>query len=91
MSATSDATTAQAPHQHATHKQEKDDPSIIKGKRIERIAAGAGVSGSDVRDLLKQHQQSKKMMGSIGKDRKMRKKMMKQFAGTNMDALTDSE
>ncbi len=72
-------------------KQEKDEPAIIKGKRVERIAAGAGVSGTEVRELLKQHQQSKKMMGSIGKDRKMRKKMMKQFAGADLDSLTDAE
>lgn len=72
-------------------KQEKDEPNIIKGKRIERIAVGSGVSGHDVRELLKQYNQSKKMMGSFGKDRKMRKKMMKQFGGMDLDGIQDTE
>lgn len=68
-------------------KMEKDEPNIIKGKRIERIAEGAGVSPHDVRNLLKQYNQSKKMMGSMGKDRKMRKQLMKQMG--NMDLTED--
>ena len=67
-------------------KQEKDEPSLIKGKRIERIARGAGVTTHDVKELLKQYNNSKKMMGSVSKDRKMRKKMQKQFG--NMDPET---
>ena len=65
-------------------KQEKDEPSLIKGKRIERIARGAGVSAGDVRELLKQYNNSKKMMGSVGKDRKMRKRMQKQMGGIEL-------
>lgn len=72
-------------------KQEKDEPNLIKGRRIERIAMGSGVSGHDVRELLKQYNQSKKMMGSFGKDRKMRKKMMKQFGGMDLDEFKDAE
>ncbi|MCK9322584.1 MAG: signal recognition particle protein Srp54 [Candidatus Methanomethylophilaceae archaeon] len=68
---------------------EKDEPNSIKGKRIDRIAQGSGVAGHDVRELLKQYNQSKKMMGSIGKDRKMRKQMMKQFGGMDMEGLQD--
>lgn len=69
--------------------QEKEDPSIIKAKRIDRIAAGAGVTPHDVRELLKQYNQSKKMMSSIGKDRKMRKQFMKQLGGVDLDSLKD--
>jgi signal recognition particle subunit SRP54 len=65
--------------------QEKEQPAIIKGKRIDRIAAGAGVEPKDVRLLLKQYNQSRKMMGTIGKDRKMRKKLMKQFGDMDAD------
>ncbi|MDR1690919.1 MAG: signal recognition particle protein Srp54 [Candidatus Methanoplasma sp.] len=68
-------------------KEEKDEPNLIKGKRIDRIAMGAGVSAHEVRELLKQYNQSKKMMGSIGKDRKMRKQFMKQMGGMDMDSL----
>ncbi|MDR1954815.1 MAG: signal recognition particle protein Srp54 [Candidatus Methanoplasma sp.] len=70
-------------------KEEKDEPNIIKGKRIERIAMGAGTSPQEVRGLLKQYNQSKKMMGSFGKDRKMRKQLMKQMGNIDMDGLQD--
>ena len=69
--------------------EEKEDPSIIKAKRIERISAGAGVTPHDVRELLKQYNQSKKMMSSIGKDRKMRKQFMKQLGGVDLDSLKE--
>lgn len=69
--------------------EEKEDPSIIKSKRIDRIAAGAGVTSHDVRELLKQYNQSRKMMTAVGKDRKMRKQMMKQLGGVDLDSLKD--
>lgn len=69
--------------------EEKEDPSIIKAKRIERIAAGAGVTSHDVRELLKQYNTMKKTMSSFGKDRKMRKQMMKQMAGVDLDSLKE--
>jgi len=43
-------------------KKELEDPEIIKGQRVERIAKGSGVSVSDVRELIKQYKMSKKMM-----------------------------
>ena len=70
-------------------REEKDEPNLIKGKRIERIAIGAGVPASEVKVLLKQYNQSKKMMGSIGKDRKMRKQLMKQMGNMDLDGLQD--
>ncbi len=69
--------------------EEKEDPSIIKAKRVERIAAGAGVTTHDVRELLKQYNTTKKTMSSFGKDRKMRKQMMKQMAGVDLDSFKD--
>lgn len=69
--------------------EEKEDPSIIKAKRIERIAAGAGVTSHDVRELLKQYNSTKKTMQSFGKDRKMRKQMMKQLGGVDLDSLKE--
>jgi signal recognition particle subunit SRP54 len=70
-------------------KEEKDEPNLIKGKRIERIAKGAGVGTHDVKGLLKQYNQSKKTMSSFGKDRKMRKQLMKQMGNMNLDDLQD--
>jgi len=71
--------------------EEKDDPGIIKSHRIERIADGAGVTPHDVRELLKQYNQSKKMMTSIGKNRKMRKQFLKQMGGIDLDSLQDMQ
>ena len=70
-------------------KEEKDEPNLIKGKRVERIAMGAGVSTHEVKGLLKQYNQSKKMMSSIGKDRKMRKQLMKQMGNMDLEGLQD--
>jgi len=71
--------------------EEKEDPNIIKSHRVERIADGAGVTPHDVRELLKQYNQSKKMMTSIGKNRKMRKQFLKQMGGIDLDSLQDMQ
>lgn len=69
--------------------EEKEHPELIKSKRIERIAAGAGVSSHDVRELLRQYNTTKNTMERFGKDRKMRKMMMKQMGGVDLDSLKD--
>ena len=66
--------------------EEMDDPRLIKGSRITRIAYGAGVDPHDVRELIKQYAQSKKALKGMMGDRKMRKQMMKQMgAGGDID------
>jgi signal recognition particle subunit SRP54 len=50
-------------------KEELENPDIIKSSRINRIAKGSGVEPSEVRELLKQFNQIKKLMkGLKGKD-----------------------
>ena len=61
-------------------KEELEDPEILTGQRIERIAKGSGRSNSEVRDLIKQYRQSKKMMKMM-KGGKGMEKMMKKFGG----------
>ncbi len=46
--------------------EEKDNPEIIHSSRIKRIAKGSGTSEKDVRDLIKQFEQSKKLIKKIG-------------------------
>lgn len=46
--------------------KERLSPDIINGSRKKRIAAGAGVHVSEVNRLLKQFEQSKKMMKQLG-------------------------
>ncbi|HLD13003.1 MAG TPA: signal recognition particle protein Srp54 [Candidatus Nanoarchaeia archaeon] len=43
-------------------KGELEDPDIITPQRMERIAKGSGRSVGEIRELLKQYKQSKKMM-----------------------------
>jgi len=64
---------------------EMEDPRVIKGTRINRIAYGAGVDPHDVRELIKQYAQSKKAMKGFMGNRKMRKQMMKQMGSGELD------
>jgi signal recognition particle subunit SRP54 len=63
-------------------KEELEDPEVISGTRAERIARGAGVSVRDVRDLIKQYRQAKKMMKMFsGGGMKNMERMMKKMGG----------
>jgi len=57
---------------------EKEDPSIIKHERVERIAKGSGAQASDVRELLNYYKRMKKMMKGAGGGRNIQR-MMKKF------------
>jgi len=64
-------------------KKELEDPDLLTSSRIERIAKGSGCKSSDVRDLLKQYRQSKKMakmMKGMEKEQDINK-LMKKFKG----------
>jgi len=66
--------------------EERENADIIGGERAERIASGSGTDVSDVRQLLKQYKQSKKMMKMFkGGGGKKMKQMMKQFGGQMPD------
>ncbi len=59
-------------------KAELENPDIITADRIDRIAAGSGLKIGEVRELLKQYRQSKKLMKMFkgeGDINKMMKKM----------------
>ncbi len=51
-------------------KQERENPQVINGSRRQRIAEGSGTNVSDVNQLLKQYQQTKKMIQAMGKNKK---------------------
>ena len=61
-------------------KKELEDPTLIDAKRIDRIAKGSGVSASDVKELIKQYHQGKKMVKMM-KGGKNMDKMMKRMGG----------
>lgn len=43
-------------------REELEHPDVVSAERIDRIAAGSGVKMEEVRDLLKQYRQSKKLL-----------------------------
>ncbi|MEK6940475.1 MAG: signal recognition particle receptor subunit alpha [Nanoarchaeota archaeon] len=60
-------------------KEELENPDILTSNRIERIARGSGLTSGDVRNLIKQYRNSKKLAKMIkGKDPT---KLMKKFFG----------
>ena len=63
---------------NSMNKSELENPEIIlEGNRIQRIAKGSGVSGAEIRELIKQYRMSRKMMKMVkGGDPE---KLMKKF------------
>lgn len=61
-------------------KYELEDPTKITAKRIDQVAFGSGTSVKEIRNLLKQYKQSKKMMKMFkGSSSKGMEKMMKKM------------
>ena len=59
-------------------KKELEDPDAIDASRIDRIAKGSGISTNDIRDMLKQYKQSKKLVKMMkGNPEQMMKKLQK--------------
>jgi signal recognition particle subunit SRP54 len=59
-------------------KAELEDPETIDAGRIDRISRGSGIPTGEVRDLLKQYRQSKKlvkMLKGAGSPEKLMKKL----------------
>ena len=65
-------------------KDELEDPEIIDGSRVERIANGSGLTTGDIRELIKQYKQSKKLMKMMKGNDKNMEKMMKQMQAGGM-------
>ena len=59
--------------------RERRRPEIIKASRKRRVAAGAGVSVPTVNQLLRQHEQARKMMKRAMTSPALRAQMMRQF------------
>ena len=50
-------------------EEELENPKLIRSSRTQRIARGSGTQPRDVKELLKQYQQSRKFIKSIRKRR----------------------
>ncbi|MFH1063700.1 MAG: signal recognition particle protein Srp19, partial [Candidatus Woesearchaeota archaeon] len=76
-------------------KEELEDPdSNMSAQRIDRISKGSGVGPGEIRELLKQYKQSKKMMKSLkglgGGSPAQMEKMMKRMGG-GMPGMKDGK
>jgi len=61
-------------------KEEKKNADLIHSSRIKRIAKGSGTSQKDVRDLIKQYKQTKKLMKKMGGIKGMKRGALQQIA-----------
>lgn len=62
--------------------KELDDPSIISGPRIHRIARGAGVTPEEVKELLKYHRMMQQALKGMRGSRFNLQRMMKRMGRT---------
>jgi signal recognition particle subunit SRP54 len=63
-------------------KEELESPETITSSRIDRICEGSGTEYSEVKALLKQYRESKKMVKMMkGQNPKKMQKMMQKFGG----------
>ena len=46
--------------------EERENPDVINSSRIRRIAKGSGTKESEVKELLKQYGQMRKMLKKVG-------------------------
>lgn len=60
---------------HSMTPAEREDPALINGSRRKRIADGSGTTVQDVNRLLKQFEESKKMMKMLSGGGKLMRKM----------------
>ena len=62
-------------------KKERKNPNLLNASRRKRIAAGSGTTVQDVNQLMKQFDQTSKMMRQLGKNAKGGFKIPKGFGG----------
>ncbi|MBI2658766.1 signal recognition particle protein [Candidatus Woesearchaeota archaeon] len=62
-------------------KAELEDPELIDGSRVERISRGSGIPTNEIRELVKQYRQSKKMVKMFKGSKGDMSKFMKKFGG----------
>jgi signal recognition particle subunit SRP54 len=64
-------------------KEELEDPELITNVRVDRISKGSGIPSTELRGMIKQYRQSKKMMKLLkpGASEKDMQKMMQKMKG----------
>ncbi len=67
-------------------EEEMENPRIIKSARVLRIARGSGADPKDVRELLRQYNNSKKAVKGFLGNRKLRRQLMRQLQSSGLEA-----
>jgi signal recognition particle subunit FFH/SRP54 (srp54) len=65
--------------------QELDEPDIVKGERIDRIARGSGTQPSDVKELLRDYKRMRDAMKNLRGNRKIISMLKKQLKEGNIE------
>lgn len=66
---------------NSVNAEELDNPHLIKGDRIHRIARGSGQRTQEVRALIKYAESTRKAAHGIATNRKLRRQLERQFGG----------
>ena len=67
--------------------EELENPDLLSGPRVQRIANGSGRRVEDVRALLKQYNMTKKLIKRFGKNKRSMNKLMRQMGSGKMQAV----
>ena len=65
---------------HSMTPEEREEPALLNGSRRKRIAKGSGTTIQDVNKLIKQFEETRKMMRMMGNKKNMMN-MAKQLKG----------
>jgi len=68
-------------------KEEKNNPSLMNESRINRIVSGSGKKIEDLRELIKQQKQMKKMMKTLTGQSKKLSRMQKRLGKGGMPKI----
>jgi signal recognition particle subunit SRP54 len=60
---------------HSMTPQERENPTLLNGSRRKRIAAGSGTNVTDINRLLKQFDETRKMMKMMSSGKNMNRMM----------------
>jgi signal recognition particle subunit SRP54 len=65
--------------------EELDEPSLIRGSRVDRIARGSGTRNEDVKDMMRRYEMLRKQVSAFRSNRRLRKKIMEMLGGEDFD------
>jgi signal recognition particle subunit SRP54 len=65
--------------------EELDEPSLIRGSRIDRIARGSGTRNDDVKEMMRRYEMLRKQVSALRSNRRLRKQIMEMLGGEDFE------